>query len=165
MTLMEIAQLLGNLGEFVGAIAVVATLLYLAIQVRHSKEAIDVNTRTTKASLSYQAARNRAELNAQLIDNPELLNLMAKASSRSEPPQFNDEEKRRLSIADRRIMEGVDADYNLYRNGLLEEDYWQVRLEFTKRRLTRPYLAEWWKRERGTSNYSPSFLEVLDRHL
>jgi hypothetical protein len=34
MTLMEISQVLGNVGEFVGAIAVVATLLYLAVQVR-----------------------------------------------------------------------------------------------------------------------------------
>ena len=30
------AQLLGNYGEFVGAIAVVATLAYLAVQVRQS---------------------------------------------------------------------------------------------------------------------------------
>ena len=36
MTLMETAQLLGNVGEFVGSIAVVATLAYLAIQVRNS---------------------------------------------------------------------------------------------------------------------------------
>jgi hypothetical protein len=36
MTLMEISQVLGNVGEFVGAIAVVATLLYLAIQVREA---------------------------------------------------------------------------------------------------------------------------------
>ena len=36
MTLMETAQLLGNFGEFFGAIAVVATLIYLAIQVRQS---------------------------------------------------------------------------------------------------------------------------------
>ncbi len=36
MTLMEISQVLGNVGEFVGSIAVVATLLYLAIQVREA---------------------------------------------------------------------------------------------------------------------------------
>jgi hypothetical protein len=35
------AQLLGNYGEFVGAIAVVATLAYLAVQVRQSKHALD----------------------------------------------------------------------------------------------------------------------------
>ena len=37
------AQLLGNYGEFVGAIAVVATLFYLAVQVRHGKEATEAN--------------------------------------------------------------------------------------------------------------------------
>ena len=36
MTLMEISQVLGNVGEFAGAIAVVATLLYLAIQIREA---------------------------------------------------------------------------------------------------------------------------------
>ncbi len=36
MTMMETAQLLGNFGEFVGAIAVVATLMYLAFQIRQS---------------------------------------------------------------------------------------------------------------------------------
>lgn len=34
---METVQMLGNLGEFVGAIAVVATLVYLSIQVRHAR--------------------------------------------------------------------------------------------------------------------------------
>jgi hypothetical protein len=38
--------MLGSLGEFVGAIAVVATLVYLAIQVRHSKEAMEANTKS-----------------------------------------------------------------------------------------------------------------------
>jgi hypothetical protein len=39
MTLMEISQVLGNVGEFVGAIAVVAALLYLAVQVRDAGRA------------------------------------------------------------------------------------------------------------------------------
>ena len=36
VTLLETAQLLGNFGEFFGAIAVVVTLVYLSIQVRHN---------------------------------------------------------------------------------------------------------------------------------
>ena len=39
MDLMEIFQLLGNLGEFLGAFAVFATLLYLAVQVRDASRA------------------------------------------------------------------------------------------------------------------------------
>ena len=57
MTLMEISQLLGNVGEFVGAIAVVATLLYLAIQVRDAGRsskfaAVQANRATRIAWLS-----------------------------------------------------------------------------------------------------------------
>ncbi len=57
MTLMEISQVLGNVGEFVGAIAVVATLLYLAVQVREAGRsskfaAVQANRETRIAWLS-----------------------------------------------------------------------------------------------------------------
>jgi len=45
------AQLLGNYGEFLGAIAVVITLAYLAVQIRHSKIALDANTRSVQAQI------------------------------------------------------------------------------------------------------------------
>ena len=55
------AQLLGNYGEFVGAIAVVATLFYLAVQVRHSKRATEANTRSLEQS--RELAMNEAGFN------------------------------------------------------------------------------------------------------
>ncbi len=45
MTGMDIAELLGNLGDFFGAIAVFGTIIYLAVQVRYSKHAVEANTR------------------------------------------------------------------------------------------------------------------------
>ena len=78
MTLMETAQLLGNFGEFVGAIAVVATLVYLAVQVGHSKEALNENTRAldetrklTKADAIRQQTRIWDELNFRICTNRE----------------------------------------------------------------------------------------------
>ncbi len=50
MDLMSTAQLLGNFGEFVGAIAVVATLGYLAIQVRNTRTATESNTSALRSS-------------------------------------------------------------------------------------------------------------------
>ena len=50
MTIMDLSQLLGNFGVFIGSIAVVATLVYLGIQVRHSKESMDANTTSLDAS-------------------------------------------------------------------------------------------------------------------
>jgi hypothetical protein len=49
------AELLGNYGEFVGAIAVVATLVYLAVQVRHGREAIAANNRLLRSQSHYNA--------------------------------------------------------------------------------------------------------------
>jgi hypothetical protein len=163
MSLVESTQVLGNIGEFVGAIAVVATLIYLAIQVRQSKAALDANTNIAKASLSFEAARSRAEVNGRLADSPELLSLIAGTSTGDSPP-LSKEEHRRLAIANRMLMQLLDADCTLYRNGLLEEDYWQTRLEHMKRRLSRPYMAAWWTQERQTANYSSVLLDELDQH-
>lgn len=45
----------GGIGELTGAMAVVVTLVYLAIQVRHSKDALDVNSRETRAATTQAA--------------------------------------------------------------------------------------------------------------
>ena len=58
MDLMSTAQLLGNFGEFVGAIAVVVTLAYLAVQVRQSRETLGANTR------ALDEAHRQARVNA-----------------------------------------------------------------------------------------------------
>ena len=55
MTLMDTAQLLGNFGEFFGAIAVVATLTYLAVQVRHSAEASRLDGQARVLEMANQA--------------------------------------------------------------------------------------------------------------
>ncbi len=55
MTLMDTAQLLGNFGEFFGDIAVVATLTYLAVQVRHGAEASRLDGQARVLEMANQA--------------------------------------------------------------------------------------------------------------
>jgi hypothetical protein len=52
---MDTAQLLGNFGEFFGAIAVVATLTYLAVQVRHGAEASRLDGQARVLEMANQA--------------------------------------------------------------------------------------------------------------
>ena len=73
------AQLLGNYGEFVGAIAVVATLFYLAVQVRHSKSATEANTRSLEQSrelamneAGFNVARSRQEFANAIIPRADI---------------------------------------------------------------------------------------------
>ena len=48
-------QDIGALGEAIGAVAVLFTLLYLATQVRQSKKATEANTRSLRGSASWDA--------------------------------------------------------------------------------------------------------------
>ena len=63
------AQLLGNYGEFVGAIAVVATLLYLAVQVKHNRE----QTENQIEQSHYEQWQKPSELLANSFEVSELL--------------------------------------------------------------------------------------------
>ena len=49
------AQMLGNYGEFFGAIAVVVTLIYLALQIRQ-------NTRATNAGTAFSLNESLADM-------------------------------------------------------------------------------------------------------
>ena len=63
MTALEFSQLLGNYGEFVGAIAVVATLIYLAAQIRQNSLQLRLN--------SFQISSERyTGLIVSVLDNP-----------------------------------------------------------------------------------------------
>jgi hypothetical protein len=50
MSVMEWTAVLGNVGEFVGAIGVVGSLVYLGIQVRLGREATEANTQAVESS-------------------------------------------------------------------------------------------------------------------
>jgi hypothetical protein len=71
MTLMEISQVLGNVGEFAGAIAVVATLLYLAIQVRDAG-------RSSKFAAVQANRETRIAWTSSLRDSPHVPAIHAK---------------------------------------------------------------------------------------
>ena len=84
--MLEITQILGNLGEFVGAIGVVATLIYLAIQVRHSAELLKINNEAIKenARLARAAALERhsdavSRWRGKLIENAAVARLWQSA--------------------------------------------------------------------------------------
>lgn len=64
MDLVSVAQLLGNFGEFLGAVAVVATLVYVAIQIRQNSVQLRNN--------SFEMAAGRyAGFYIDIADDPE----------------------------------------------------------------------------------------------
>ena len=82
----ETIHLLGSLGEFIGSIAVVLTLVYLAIQVRHGSALLEANNAAMdeSARLARAAAMDRysdavSRWRGRLIENEEVALIWQKA--------------------------------------------------------------------------------------
>ena len=71
MTLTETAQLLGGFGDFLSSIAVLATLVYLAVQVRQVKQQIVHASQITKGEAAQA-------LMASISDSPYIAPILAK---------------------------------------------------------------------------------------
>ncbi|MEN8182035.1 MAG: hypothetical protein ABFS46_05815 [Myxococcota bacterium] len=88
---METIQMLGSLGEFVGAIAVLATLIYISIQVRHGSLLLEANQRATEENtrLARAAAMDRysdavSRWRGRIIENNEVAGILHKALQEEE---------------------------------------------------------------------------------
>jgi len=65
---------LGNVGEFVAAIATIATLIYLAIQIRQ-------NTAAVRSSTHQQQVDTTFAIHTNVSNDPDLAKLITKANS------------------------------------------------------------------------------------
>ena len=74
------AQLLGNYGEFVGAVAVVFTLFYLAVQIRHSSKVMEQNIRQMEVAALNQHDELVGAWRMNLYTNPHISEIWLKGT-------------------------------------------------------------------------------------
>ncbi len=98
---METIQLLGNLGEFLGAFAVFATLLYLAVQVRDASRAAKF------AAVEANRAHRIASFNA-MRDSPYLPPILVKIQTGE---ALNAEDQIRLTSHDSAVWALLYAEW------------------------------------------------------
>ena len=139
MTLMETAQLLGNFGEFVGAIAVVATLMYLAVQVRQSN-------RTNQHTAFHEALRDQAAAMNLLSTHAELIVIVYKGLADFD--SLPEDEQRRFETWTLSLLRAAESLlYEVERSRIEPEEWLGVR-EHLKLMLSRPGFRQWWQHPR-----------------
>ena len=84
----ELSEILGNIGDFVGSVAVLVTLIYLAVQVKHSRELLEEN-RKISLSQVYQTRVGFRIQNHLNGTNPMVAEVVAKVDPYSDPPGAN----------------------------------------------------------------------------
>jgi hypothetical protein len=89
------AQLLGNYGEFIGAIAVVVTLIFVGMQVRHSWEATRESSLIQQEAAADQVFEHMARWRSHIVNNQEVSSLFLKGGIRE---RLSDEESFRYEM-------------------------------------------------------------------
>ena len=111
------AQLLGNYGEFIGAIAVVATLIYFAKQ-------MTINTSAINQTAIHSTLMGRAESLRFLASDPEISAVWWKGAF--SPDELDEDEWKRYFLLLGSMLRPIEIAFLDYQAGRMSDDLWQA---------------------------------------
>ncbi len=149
MTIFE----LGALGEFLGSIAVVFTLIYLAIQIRQ-------NTRSGRAQSRQTLITQWSSTNWELSRDPELLRIYAEALTNW--PDLPNDKKTMFDIGMGHYLANIQNGLLLRDSGMLDDGTLDQVAGFMLICIRSSGGSKWW---RTTANAFPETRKYLNEIL
>lgn len=152
------AELLGNYGEFIGAIAVVITLVYLAFQVKFGRDSLEANTKAIRAQAISDITRNVHEQMHMLVQGHD----MAGAFER-----FVSDES--LGPLDAFLIDSIltavfvarQNEFFQWKQGLIDEEVFKSLHHVILALLGSPNGKHWWEHE-GRRMFASQFVHFVD---
>ncbi len=141
----------GAIAELLGAIGVIASLLYLAAQIRQ-------NTRNLQAAAFDSSAQTLAEENRAFSLNPEFAELVERGNA--DYYSLSDLEKRRYRANLTNMFRLFESTFLKQKAGLLPAEQWQGFSIAARYMMRRPGWAQCWQEVREI--YSEEFRSFLD---
>ena len=149
MTLQDLA----NLGEVIGAIAVIASLIYLAFEIRE-------NTRAMQRAATQDIHRSLNDQARCLVESPDLAALFFRASQR--PDELTGEERFRFQFLLSYVFSNFELAIEYYREGLLGDDMIEGYVQGIRPLFENPLVVEWWEAE-GQGVFSQELSDLLSK--
>ncbi len=144
---------LGAAAEILGATAVIVTLIYLAIQTRD-------NVKVLKARAVWDAQASFVEVNELLGDGGTVSELVFRSLSDAE--ELSTYEKYLVHRFARGWFQRMEAQFALYKAGILDEEVWELRRGYAKAILANRYFKESWELDKNNSMFTNAFIESID---
>jgi len=148
-------EAIGAIGEVLGAIGVIASLLYLAIQVRAS-------TRAAVVEAKLESTRLLHKFIDYLIETPELNDIFLRGIEDLEC--LSEEEYYRFSNMALKAFWFFSAAHFQYRMGTLDEGEFHEPRTVFRYWIHRPGCRAWWNKI-GSQAVSPKFREFVEAEI
>jgi len=149
MSIME----LGAIGEFIGAFGVIASLVYVGLQVRQNTRAMRSETRLGLANSMYQNHYDAA-LN---VDMSRII-----FTSATDPESMTNDDLYRWTFWFQGTYHMLEGYYHEYQEGQLSKEFMERLDSWIAGQMQMEHFRAWWQSERTQNRYTESFLAYVD---
>jgi hypothetical protein len=132
---------LGNIGEFVAAIGVIVSLIYLAVQIRQNTQQIKQSIRSVRASTFHTTLSSAAGFIVPIAQDPDLADIYRRGL-RGE--SLNETEWIRFRFVISNLFGTYEHLYYQHRAGLAEPELWESRAANMAWYLAQPGWRAYW---------------------
>ena len=149
---------LGNIGEFVGAIGVVASLIYLAFQIRQSTSQMKHNTRALEVAAFDTSIQQGFAVRRLILSSDALTEIWLQGCV--EYPNLDQRSRARFNLIAESVFYATQGLHARVEAGAMHSELLETQLPVIARLLSQPGLGRWWERNQGM--YGPSFIRAIE---
>ena len=146
-------EAIGAIAEALGAFGVIATLVYLSIQIRH-------NTRSQRTESRLATARSLTDWYSRVMSDAELVQIWN--SGHFNPDQIESEQRDRFIWMISSLFSRFDEVYAQYLSGNVNEAFWSDYRSVATSMLTNPVIRKWW--DAKSTVFTEGFVDEIEQN-
>ena len=154
---------IGAIAETLGAVGVIASLVYLATQIRHSREQMERNTQALRANAYQEIVNQRDNITLSVAQDSEMARMVVRGFAGVE--NLDAEDSLRFTIWMETLLSGLENTHYQYRMGFLDEDRWGLHHHRLRELMSPPGIDEWWRTSAFRNGPSPEFVALVEEIL
>ena len=144
-------EAIGAVGEILGAIAVIGTLIFVGLQIRS-------NTRSTQVAASHNLTNTFITVVKTIVDDPELSRMWIQQSQDASTLSASDVE--RMLAYNVMVLKAFEDAFHHHEMGQMSDEMWDGWQTFMVVITNYPGMRHYWKQRKHF--YSRSFQEFVD---
>lgn len=147
-------EAIGAVGEVLGALGVIATLGYLAVQIRQ-------NTRSIRDSAFQGISGSVGELTKLLGTNPQSSAVLRRGLL--SPDELTEDEWFQFSMLTHSIINDFQNYHWMHERSFIDDSLWEATANNLRVQMKLPGYQAWWKR--NPIALTPGFTEYVEREI
>ena len=149
---------IGAMGEVLGAIAVVVSLVYLAFQIRQNTRQIDENTKAAQAAAFDSSITNTFLARQSILENADVSRIYLEGSN--DPASLSEEDRVRYRLTVHNVLGALWNMQSQSQVGELASETWNAQLATLKRIVSTPGFRWFW--ENYSQEFGASFQKIVE---